>query len=242
MSGLLQIADASGAASNGFAFISTALASAKSTGYLPDQSSLSDAVSAARGGLVSSNFSSSYDMRLAQMKLAADLQGLMDITGDRKTIAEQQLEVAQNQLLAIEAQAEEVKAYYAQQLAWAQTMVDQLRGVNSGVLSLTDAMAAFLGAVSSVRGYASGGTYPGGLAMVGERGPELINFKSPGTVYTAGQTQRMLAGGAETADEVRMLRQDNRAQAAAMVRLQAQMTKIFERWESDGIPETRVTA
>ena len=121
-------------------------------------------------------------------------------------------------------------------------MVDQLRGVNSGVLSLTDAMAAFLGAVSSVRGYASGGTYPGGLAMVGERGPELINFKSPGTVYTAGQTQRMLAGGAETADEVRMLRQDNRAQAAAMVRLQAQMTKIFERWESDGIPETRVTA
>ena len=242
VSGLLQIADASGAASNGFAFISTALASAKSTGYLPDQSSLSDAVSAARGGLVSSNFSSSYDMRLAQMKLAADLQGLMDITGDRKTIAEQQLEVAQNQLLAIEAQAEEVKAYYAQQLAWAQTMVDQLRGVNSGVLSLTDAMAAFLGAVSSVRGYASGGTYPGGLAMVGERGPELINFKSPGTVYTAGQTQRMLAGGAETADEVRMLRQDNRAQAAAMVRLQAQMTKIFERWESDGIPETRVTA
>jgi len=212
VSGILQVADMTMAASNGLTFVSDALAAAKSTGYLPDQASLADAVSAARSGLVSSNFSSSYDMRLAQMKLAADLQGLMDITGDRKTIAEQQLEVAEAQLAAIEAQTEVVKAYYAAQLSGA----------------------------TSVRGYASGGNYPGGLAMVGERGPELINFRSPGTVYTASQTQRMLAGGAETADEVRQLREDSRAQARALVSMQAQMVKYFQRWDSDGLPETRV--
>lgn len=212
VSGILQVADMSAAASNGISFISDALAAAKSTGYLPDQSSLADAVSAARSGLVSSNFASSYDMRLAQMKLAADLQGLADITGGRKTIAEQQLAVAQEQLAAIEAQTEVVKAYYAAQLS---------------------------GAIS-VRGYASGGNYPGGLAMVGERGPELINFNSPGTVYTASQTQRMLSGGAETAEEIRMFRQEARAQASAMVQWQARMAKLMERWDSDGSPETRV--
>lgn len=212
VSGILQVADMTMAASNGIAFVSEALAAAKSTGYLPDQSALSDAVSAARSGLVSSNFSSSYDMRLAQMKLAADLQGLMDITGDRKTIAEQQLEVAEAQLAAIEAQTEVVKAYYAAQLSGA----------------------------TSVRGYASGGNYPGGLAMVGERGPELINFRSPGTVYTASQTQRMLSGGTDTAEEVRQLREDSRAQARALVSMQAQMVKYFQRWDSDGLPETRV--
>lgn len=87
-------------------------------------------------------------------------------------IAEQQAEVAQAQLAAIEAHGvEEVKAYYVFQLSAAQAMVDQLRGVNSGVLSLADAMAAFMSAVSSVRVTASGGTYPGGLAMVGEPRP-----------------------------------------------------------------------
>ena len=212
VSGILQVADMTMAASNGLTFVSDALAAAKSTGYLPDQASLADAVSAARSGLVSANFGSSYDMRLAQMKLAADLQGLMDITGGRKTIAEQQLEVAEAQLAAIEAQTEVVKAYYAAQLSGA----------------------------TSVRGYASGGNYPGGLAMVGERGPELINFKSPGTVYTASQTQRMLAGGADTAEEVRQLREDSRAQARALVSMQAQMVKYFQRWDSEGLPSTRL--
>ncbi len=40
--------------------------------------------------------------------------------------------------------------------------------------------------------YAAGGTYPGGLALVGEAGPELINFAQPGQVYNARQTQDIL--------------------------------------------------
>jgi phage-related protein len=50
---------------------------------------------------------------------------------------------------------------------------------------------------------------PGGLTMVGERGPELVNLPRGAQVYTAGQTARILGGGAAplgapTAPEVRV--------------------------------------
>jgi hypothetical protein len=46
-----------------------------------------------------------------------------------------------------------------------------------------------------IQGFAGGGYYPGGLAMVGEQGPELVNFDRPGQVYTAPQTRNILNGG-----------------------------------------------
>ena len=42
--------------------------------------------------------------------------------------------------------------------------------------------------------FAAGGYYAGGLALVGESGPELINFSQPGQVYTANQTASLLGG------------------------------------------------
>lgn len=42
--------------------------------------------------------------------------------------------------------------------------------------------------------FAAGGYYAGGLALVGESGPELINFSQPGQVYTANQTADLLGG------------------------------------------------
>ena len=41
--------------------------------------------------------------------------------------------------------------------------------------------------------FAKGGL-ASGLSLVGEQGPELVDFKSPGRVYTAGQTSAMLGG------------------------------------------------
>lgn len=92
-----------------------------------------------------------------------------------------------------------------------------------------------------LRGYASGGSYPGGLAMVGENGPELINFNRPGMVYNAAQTDNILSGSA-VVDEVRALREENQVQSRAIVALQSRLTRLFERWDGSGIPETRVTA
>lgn len=42
--------------------------------------------------------------------------------------------------------------------------------------------------------FANGGYYPGGMALVGEYGPEMINFSGGGHVYTAGQTAQMMSG------------------------------------------------
>jgi hypothetical protein len=115
--------------------------------------------------------------------------------------------------------------------AWAGSglSIDQIR---EGIMNSPEAQA---------RGYATGGYYPGGLAMVGEQGPELINFNRPGQVYTASQTSEILAGG-NLASEIQALREENRAQSRAMVQMQGRMTKMLERWESSGLPETRVEA
>jgi len=80
------------------------------------------------------------------------------------------------------------------------------------------------------------------MALVGESGPEIINFKNPGMVYNASQTDSLLGGGEAMIAEVRGLREDNQAQARAMVQLQGKMNKLMERWDSDGLPEVRAVA
>lgn len=40
--------------------------------------------------------------------------------------------------------------------------------------------------------FASGGVHQGGMAMVGEEGPELVHFGRAGRIYSAGETQRLL--------------------------------------------------
>ena len=45
--------------------------------------------------------------------------------------------------------------------------------------------------------FANGG-YASGWSLVGERGPELVNFSQPGRVYNAEQTAKALSGGAGT--------------------------------------------
>lgn len=71
-----------------------------------------------------------------------------------------------------------------------------------------------------VRTRAGGGYTPPGLTLVGEEGPELVNFKQPGMVYTAAQT-RNLMGGADSAiaAELRALREVN-------ARLEARLAAI----------------
>jgi hypothetical protein len=61
-----------------------------------------------------------------------------------------------------------------------------------------------------VPAYATGG-YARGLSIVGENGPELVDFTSPGRVYTAEQTQGMFVANnvnQQLVAEVRSLRQE----------------------------------
>ncbi len=54
--------------------------------------------------------------------------------------------------------------------------------------------------------------------MVGERGPELINFRNPGQVYTADQTRATLQG--DNKETVAELREQNRLLRLAIELLQ----------------------
>lgn len=111
----------------------------------------------------------------------------------------------------------------------------------SSNLSLAAVEAAIKASTEAqLKGFASGGHYPGGLAMVGEQGPELINFSNPGMVYNSDQTKKLMGGGQEVASELRSLREENAAQARSLVQLQNRMTRLLERWDGDGMPETRV--
>jgi hypothetical protein len=79
----------------------------------------------------------------------------------------------------------------------------------SGILGIT---------TPSVNAFAKGGNYPGGMALVGEQGPELINFDKPGQVYTASQSANMMSNDSNLIDafdklstQFEMLRIETRA-------------------------------
>lgn len=87
-------------------------------------------------------------------------------------------------------------------------------------------MTAILNALTttvSPKGFAAGGLADPGVHMVGETGPEMVDFTSPGRVYTASQTS---AFGDNTAlvaelkalrDEVSQLRADQKEQTGHLI-------------------------
>ena len=67
--------------------------------------------------------------------------------------------------------------------------------------STASIIAGFTGSqeyLQRVPGHANGGI-ASGWSMVGERGPELVNFTNPGRVYTAGETRSMMGGDSDNA-------------------------------------------
>ena len=148
---LRGVAGLSMTAAQGRAFLEQAIATARSTGYLPELDALSGAISAARGGLDSRNFRTSTDLRRAQARLAITLEDLGQVAGDQLDAAQSQLDAQEASLQALESLLEQGKAqfdralaaneaFYDAQLAAAQAQVDELRGVNSSVLSVAGAM------------------------------------------------------------------------------------------------------
>ena len=114
---------------------------------------------------------------------------------------------------------------------------------------------------NAIPAFASGGYYPGGLALVGERGPEFINFANPGQVYTADQTAQMLAGPAlqpfaggfgggamqatfdrmaqqmaSMAREIASLRAENRQFGTAIATNTGKSSRLMDRWDGEGAP------
>lgn len=83
--------------------------------------------------------------------------------------------------------------------------------------------------------FADGGYYPGGLALVGETGPELINFNRSGQVYNAAQTSSLMGGS--SSEELAAIRQELimlRAETRAVVSNTSKTAKILDRSSPDG--------
>lgn len=100
-----------------------------------------------------------------------------------------------------------------------------------------------------IKPYANGGLAAPGWALVGEKGPELIDLATPGRVYTADDTARMLRGGSGNAEMVQELRA-LRAEVAQLRAEQArglyavadntgQAARTLRKFDGDGLPTTR---
>lgn len=114
----------------GSAFISEALSAAQLTGYLPDGDALSDAISAARGEQV---FASQADSDFQRLVLAGQLSQLEGLAGDQLTEAEQTLKALDDSLLLAQAQ------------------IDAVRGVDTSVISVAQAVRELGAALSAER-------------------------------------------------------------------------------------------
>jgi hypothetical protein len=93
---------------------------------------------------------------------------------------------------------------------------EQLGALQAGLTVSRDTVAA-LNAIlinaklNPIPGYANGGMAGPGLAMVGERGPELVRFNRPGQVINANDTRSMLADDQKIVAAIAELKAEMRA-------------------------------
>ena len=128
-----------GAAAAGKSFISRALADALATGKLPDADALKEALADARSGIGATQYATQFEADKARLVLAGELSQLQTISGEQLTEAEKQLQALDDIL------------------ANAKLQLDELRGINIGVLSVEAALAAFTAAMGREKAAGGGG-------------------------------------------------------------------------------------
>jgi hypothetical protein len=99
-----------------------------------------------------------------------------------------------------------------------------ISSANASAASVISALDAITSSTTSkgvvvTQELASGGQYNGGMALVGEQGPELIDLNNTGTVYNASQSANIIGG--EVAGEIRALREE-----VSLLRYEARSTAV----------------
>jgi len=117
------------AAAAGRQFIDQALSTALATGYLPDQADLAGAIGAARGGMGAANYASAFEQKRDQLVLAGQLSQLQGVAGKAIPVAERQLQAAKEQIKQLD-----------ETLQFARQQIDALRGIDTSVISVRDAI------------------------------------------------------------------------------------------------------
>jgi hypothetical protein len=115
------------------------------------------------------------------------------------------------------------------------------QAINDGTASQLTGLRAIVAALrgESVPAFATGGSFGGGLRLVGENGPEL-EVTGPSRIYSASQTAAMLGGGGSGAmvAELRALRAELRAlraESQATAGHTAKTARHLDRMSADGL-------
>ena len=106
----------------------------------------------------------------------AQLKSAQDAAGAQVSAADKQLEALQGQL--------DVQNAALKQLQGQSATLEEIEKQIADLKPLLDAA----GQKAGVKAFARGGLAMPGWSLVGEEGPELVNFSQPGRVYTAADT------------------------------------------------------
>ena len=172
----------------------------------------------------------------------AQLKSAQDAAGAQVSAADKQLEALQGQLDVQNAALAELQGQSAT-LEEIEKQIAELR-------PLLDAA----GDKAGVKAFARGGLAMPGWSLVGEEGPELVNFSQPGRVYTAADTAALFRSAtprAADADsgsdaevkalrrEVYQLRRDMLISMSEIARFSRRTSDMVEAWDAEGMPGVR---
>lgn len=188
-------------AAQGSAFIANALSVARSTGYMPEQDQLAEAIAAARGGIDATQYATQFEADRARLVLAGQLSEL-------ETMAGEQLGTAERTLRELQGQSEQLDStlqYWRDQLELSQAGVDATLSVADAVAALQALMFpedtvtdAAPGGAPTFSSGPSGGGGSGGGGAAPDRKTEILGFV--GDAYKDTSVLDDLRGFAITAE------------------------------------------
>lgn len=200
--------------------------------------------SGASAGQVFSDASTKFGISASDLASVASVAGITALTDYQKRI-DQTATASQSDIAAVVAeaarralaagttpQAEFVK--HLQSIGWNAGMGDKYMGWSQGT---TNAWAVANGFPAFARGV---NYLPSDMLAQVHEGERIIPAADNRELMN--RLRQPQQNGEALVEEIRSLREENRSQASAIVGLQSRMTKLFERWDGTGIPETRVTA
>ena len=172
----------------------------------------------------------------------AQLKSAQDAAGAQVSAADKQLEALQGQLDVQNAALAELQSQSA--------TLEEIEKQIADLKPLLDAA----GQKAGVKAFARGGLAMPGWAMVGEEGPELVNFSQPGRVYTAADTAALFRSATPRAAdtdsgsdaevkalrrEVYQLRRDMLISMSEIARFSRRTSDMVEAWDAEGMPGVR---
>ena len=172
----------------------------------------------------------------------AQLKSAQDAAGAQVSAADKQLEALQGQL--------DVQNAALEQLQGQSATLEEIEKQIAELRPLLDAA----GDKAGVKAFARGGLAMPGWSLVGEEGPELVNFSQPGRVYTAADTAALFRSVTPRAadtdsgsdaevkalrQEVYQLRRDMLISMSEIARFSRRTSDMVEAWDAEGMPGVR---